>query len=112
MATVTGATSTPRRSSGAACPPRCTPGLTFPPSCTSGKNTSSTRSAASVARPEPEAGSVSSSVIDLDASDELVAELAAVDGDGPAGEVDVQRLVDVDLQLAAVEPDGERGVAA
>ena len=37
-----------------------------------------------------------------------VAELAAVDRDRPAGEVDLQRLVDVDLELAAVERDGDR----
>ena len=35
--------------------------------------------------------------------DELVAERTGVDGDRPAGEVDVQRLADVDLELAAVE---------
>ena len=33
----------------------------------------------------------------------LDAQLAAEDGHGPAGQVDVQRLVDVDLELAAVE---------
>ena len=35
--------------------------------------------------------------------EQLGADLGAVDGHGPAGQVDVQRLVDVDLELAAVE---------
>ena len=40
--------------------------------------------------------------------EQLVAQLAAVDRDGPAGQVDVQRLVDADLELAAVERDASR----
>src|SRR5215212_1884195 len=43
---------------------------------------------------------------------ELFAELPARHGDGPAREVDVQVLLHVDEQLAAVELDGDRRVAA
>src|SRR4051812_11284394 len=43
---------------------------------------------------------------------ELRAQLAAADRDRPAGQVDVQVLGDVDEQLAAVEDDGHRRVAA
>src|SRR3954447_26371384 len=43
--------------------------------------------------------------------DELVGELAPVHGDGPAGQVDVQVVGDVDLKLAAVEADADGRVA-
>ena len=44
--------------------------------------------------------------------EQLAADLAAIDGHRPAGQVDVQRLVDVDLELAAVELHGDGRVAA
>src|SRR5262245_51999870 len=44
--------------------------------------------------------------------DEFGGERAAVDGHGPAGQVDVQVLADLDLQVATVEVDGDRRVAA
>src|SRR4051794_32094995 len=43
---------------------------------------------------------------------ELRAQLAAADRNRPAGQVDVEVLADVDEQLAAVEDDGHRRVAA
>ena len=43
---------------------------------------------------------------------ELVAELAAVDGHGPAGQVHVQVLPHLDLEVAAVEVHGHRAVDA
>src|SRR3954452_19185836 len=44
--------------------------------------------------------------------DELVGELAPVYGDGPAGQVDVQVLLHLDLELAAVQLHGHGRVAA
>src|SRR3954465_13372272 len=44
--------------------------------------------------------------------DELVGELAPVHRDRPAGQVDVQVVGDLDLELAAVEADGHGRVAS
>src|SRR4051794_12471034 len=44
--------------------------------------------------------------------DELVGQLAPIHGDRPAGQVDVQVVGDVDLELAAVQADGDGRVAA
>src|SRR3954447_22792926 len=44
--------------------------------------------------------------------DEVGSELAPVHRDGPAGQVDVQALLHLDLELAAVEPDRDRRLAA
>src|SRR3954451_23484802 len=43
---------------------------------------------------------------------EFLGQLAPVDGDGPAGQVDVQVIADVDLEVAAVEMDGNGAVEA
>src|SRR3954454_21906993 len=44
--------------------------------------------------------------------DEVGGELAPVHRDGPAGQVDVQVLLHLDLELAAIEPDRYRRLAA
>src|SRR3954449_5492954 len=46
-----------------------------------------------------------------DLLDELVGELAPEHRDGPAGQVDVQVVLDLDLERAAVEPHGHGAVA-
>src|SRR5436309_495497 len=43
---------------------------------------------------------------------EVVGQLSAVDGDGPSGQVHVEVLPHLDVELTAVEADGDRRVAA
>src|SRR5947209_7083533 len=43
--------------------------------------------------------------------DQVLAELGAVHGHGPAGQLHIQLIVDLDLELTAVEADGHRRVS-